>query len=90
MLRGICDQAAKEAGADFSTRVAGLRGRRRLYFSEKPEQLRHPLRLTNSALYVEGHFSANGCLRLAHRVVVAVYGSDAGFRAEFAPAEPER
>ena len=84
VLRGTCDQLAKEAGADFGERVATLRGRTRPYFSEDPDRLHQPLRLMNSVLYVEGKFSANGCVRLARRVLMAVCASDAGFRVELA------
>ena len=84
VLRGTCDQLAKEAGADFGERVVALRGRTRPYFSEDPDRLHQPLRLMNSVLYVEGNFSANGCVRLARRVLMAVCASDAGFRVELA------
>ena len=62
--------------------VAHLRGKKRLYFSEEPGTLHAPLQLTHSALYVEGNFSANDCVRLARRVLTAVRGSDDGFRVE--------
>ena len=82
VLRETCDQLAKETGAAFGEQVAHLRGRKRLYFSEEPGTLHMPLQLTHSALYVEGHFSANDCVRLARRVLTAVRGSDDGFRVE--------
>ena len=84
VLRGTCDQLAKETGAAFGERVVHLRGRKRLYFSEEPRRLRQPLQLTHSALYVEGNFSANNCVRLSRRVLTAIRGSDDGFRIELA------
>ena len=84
VLRGTCDRLAKEVGAAFGERVAHLRGRKRLYFSEEPGRLHLPLQLANSVLYVEGNFSANACVRLSRRVLAAVQGSDDGFRIEVA------
>ena len=84
VLRGTCDQMAKEAGSDFRQRVATLRGKNRLYFSNDPNDLHQPLRLNNTRLFVDGKFSANDCARLARRVVEAVRGSDAGFEIKLA------
>ena len=84
VLRGTCDQLAKEVGAAFGERVAPVRGSKRLYFSEEPDRLHQPLQLTHTALYVEGKFSANDCVRLVRRVLIAVRGSDNGFRVEVA------
>ena len=74
VLRGVCDQLAKEAGAGFGQRVADLRGRSRRYFSEDPAQLYQPLHLANSDFFVEGKFSANDTVRRAREVLIAVRG----------------
>ena len=85
VLRGVCDQLAKEAGAAFDDRVLPLRASTgRLYFSEEPSQLRRPMQLKHSKLYVSGIYRADRCERLARRVLVAVRGSDDGFRVELA------
>ncbi len=42
-------------------------------------------RLAARDLYVECNLSANGCVKLARRVVTAVRGSHAGFDIESAP-----
>lgn len=82
VLRGTCDQLAKETGFAFTEHITPLRGSKRLYFSDDPGRLHKPLQLTHIALFVEGNFSANDCIRLARRVLVAVRGSDEGFRIE--------
>ena len=85
VLRGVCDQLAKEAGAAFDDRVLSLSGSKgRLYFSEEPGQLRRPMPLKHSRLYVSRFYRADRCERLARRVLVAVRGSDDGFRVELA------
>ena len=53
-----------------------------MYFSNDPAVLRHPLRLAETGLFVEVNLSANDCVRLARRVLVAVRGSDDGFEVE--------
>ncbi len=75
---------ASEAGPSFEARVADLRGRKRVYFSRHPGDLFAAVRLEHSDLFVEGNLSANNCVRFARRVLVAVRGSDAGFRIELA------
>ena len=85
VLRGVCDQLAKEAGAAFDDRVLSLRvSTGRLYFSEEPGRLRRPMQLKHSRLYVSGYVRADRCVALARRVLAAVCGSDDGFRVEVA------
>ena len=43
-----------------------------------------PLQVPGADLYAEGNFSANDCVRLARRVLIAVRGSDDGFDIELA------
>ena len=82
ILHGVCDRLAREVGRSFSQKVAPLRGRRRLYFSKNADDLRRPRQVGESSLYVERNLSANRCVRVAHRVLIAVRGSDEGFRVE--------
>ena len=85
VLRGVCDQLAKEAGATFDDGALSLRASTgRLYFSEEPSRLRRPMQLKHSRLYVTGYIRADRCVALARRVLVAVRGSDDGFRVEVA------
>ena len=84
VLRRTCEQLAQEVGPAFAERVAQLRGRQRLYFSSSTADLRKPLSIPGTNLYVEGNWSADDCVRLARRVLVAVRGTDDGFRIELA------
>ena len=79
VLYGICSRLAVEAGAIFGQKVAALRGRNRLYFSKNPDDLHRALPLERAGLYVEGNFSANQCVRISRRVLIAVRGADDGF-----------
>ncbi len=83
-VQEVCDQLAGEAGAAFAERVADVRGRTRVYLSERPDDLQRPRSLTNSHISVEGNVGPDRAVRLARRVLVAVRGSDAGFEIELA------
>ena len=82
IFRGVCEILATDADTEFLQRVAQVRGRKRVYFSNDPAVLNRPLRLAETGLYVEGNLSANDCVRLARRVLVAVRSSDEGFEVE--------
>ncbi len=82
MLQAVCEQLANEAGGAFGERVAHLRGRTRVYFSNSPDDLYRPLEIGNSGFYAEGNLSADDCVRLARRTLEAVRGSDLGFQIE--------
>ena len=84
LLRGTCEQLAQRAGPAFRKHVAHLKGRKRPYFTPSAADLREALSIPGTDLYVEGHFSANDCVRLARRVVEAVRGTDDSFRIELA------
>ena len=82
IFRGVCEILATDADTEFLQRVAQVRGRKRVYFSNDPAVLNRPLRLAETGLYVEGNLSANDCVRLARRILVAVRSSDKGFEVE--------
>lgn len=82
IFRGVCEILATDPDTDFQERVTEVRGKGRVYFSKDPAVLHQPLRLAETGLFVEGKFSANDCVRLARRVLIAVRGSDEGFGVE--------
>ena len=82
VFQGVCEILATDAGTNFHQRAGQVRGRTRVYFSNDPAVLHHALRLAETGLFVEGNLSANDCVRLARRVLVAVRGSDEGFEVE--------
>lgn len=85
VLVGTCIGLLAEVGAaSFDQSVRQLRGTRRSYFSRESEALVAPLTIEGSELFVEGNMSANDCVRLARRVLLAVKGPDDELAVEFA------
>ena len=82
LVQTLSNQLAGEVGPAFAERVASVRGRTRLYFSEQPADLRHARQVANSRLYVEGNLGPDSAARIARRVLQAVRGTDDGFRIE--------
>lgn len=79
----ICGQKAEEVGDNFGEYVINIKGKNRLYFSEKRDQVTEPGRIPNSNFFVSKCFSAKGCLDLAIKVVEAFDGSSDSFYIEF-------
>lgn len=84
LLQGVCGVLAAQSGEHFGEQVRGLRGTKRIYFSTSRDDLVEPLAIANSDFFVESHFSANDCVRRAREALIAVRGSDDGFRIELA------
>ena len=82
MVQTVSERMAEEAGSSFEQRVSPVRGRTRSFFSTNADDLYRPMEVGNSGLYVDGNLSADGCVRLARRIVEAVRGSDASLRIE--------
>ena len=84
LVQVLSEQLARETGASFAARVASVRGRTRVYFSEQPNDLQSARRLGDSNLYVEGNLGPDSAVRVARQTLTAVRGSDDGFRIELA------
>ena len=84
ILQGVCGLMAAESGVGFGEQVAHIRGRTRPYFSSQPGDLFSAVSIEGSDWFVEGNLSANGCVRFARRIIVAVRGNDESFRVELA------
>ncbi|MDE0407436.1 MAG: type I restriction endonuclease [Alphaproteobacteria bacterium] len=86
----LCEVLARNAGPEFAERIVEMRGRRRPHFTRSANELRMPLEISGTRLYVEGNISAEFAERMARRVLRAIRGSDAGFRIERAepPQDP--
>lgn len=54
-------------------KVLNLAGRRRPYFTRKPNELRAPERVNNTDIYVETNLSANSIVRLSKNII-ALFG----------------
>ena len=84
LLVRLCQQLSKEVGPVFGERAAGLKGRKRPYFSSSGAELRDPLQIPGIGLYVEGNVSSSAAERIARQTLRVVRGSDDDFRVELA------
>ena len=84
LVQVLSEQLARETGASFAELVASVRGRTRVYFSERPEDLQSARRLADSTLYVEANLGPDRSVRVARLTLQAVRGNDDGFRIELA------
>ncbi|MYB41949.1 MAG: hypothetical protein F4X76_07145 [Chloroflexi bacterium] len=84
LLVRLSEELSKKSGAGFPGMVATVSGRRRPYFSSSASDLREPLLIPGTRLFVEGNVSAVQAERIARLVLTAVRGSDAGFEIELA------
>lgn len=84
LVQALSEQLARETGASFAERVANVRGRTRVYFSEQPDDLHSARRLGDSTLYVEANLGPDRSARVAELTLQAVRGNHDGFRIELA------
>ena len=89
MLIQLCEHLAREAGPVFVERTSNIRGRKRPHFTPLPAELREPVHIPGTRLYVEGNVSAKGAEQLARRMLREVRGSDDSFRVERAEPPPD-
>ena len=82
MLLRICEMLAQQFGPVFVERASKLRGREKPLFSSSPEELRDPLRISGTPLYVEGNIDSPRAERIARQTLQEVRGSDGGFRVD--------
>jgi negative regulator of replication initiation len=59
VLIGVSTVLRREDLSGFDKVALGLRGKKRAYFSLDPKDLRHPLRVRDSNLFVETNLNAN-------------------------------
>ena len=76
LVRALSEQLAGAAGPGFAERVAAVRGRTRVYFSVRPDDLQRPQKLANASLYVEGNLGPDPAASISRRILIAVRGSD--------------
>ncbi|MDE2695801.1 MAG: hypothetical protein OXH97_04700 [Chloroflexota bacterium] len=82
VLLTITSILAAQDETTFGERTREIRGSKRIYFSRRSADLSKPLAIENSDFFVEGQLSANDCVRLTKRVLIAVRGNDDGFHIE--------
>lgn len=71
LLVQICTLLAAEYGQDFVSKVTSIRGRKRSYFAESPDQLLRAAKIEGLQLWIETNMSAINILRLIHRIIEA-------------------
>ena len=84
VLVAVCELLAKESGPSFAEQIVSLRGRKRPYFSSSRAELRDPIQIPGTGLYVEANQSADSAERLARLALRTIRDSDEGFRVETA------
>ena len=89
MLIQLCEHLAGETGHVFVERASNIRGRKRPHFTSSPAELREPVHIPGTRLYVEGNVSAKGAEQIARRTLREVRGSDDSFRIERAEPPPD-
>ena len=67
VLKGVCEIIHGRQGLEF-VKVLELRGRRRPYFSRDGSELRVPLLLDFSGIFVESNLSANQIVKLSNDI----------------------
>jgi len=72
MLLQVCD-IMKSNHRDRFNDVLSLAGRKRPFFSRNPTDLRSPVLITGTDIYVETHHSANGAVRLS-KSTISLFG----------------
>ena len=82
MLIQLCEHLARETGHVFVERASNIRGRKRPHFTSSPAELREPVHIPGTRLYVEGNVSAKGAEQIARRALREVRGSDDSFYIE--------
>ena len=86
VLIQVCEYLVRDNEITFAERASKIRGRLKPLFSSSPNELRDPLQISGTRLYVEGNVDGPRAERIARRTLREVRGSDDGFRVE--RAEP--
>ncbi|MEK6531495.1 MAG: type I restriction endonuclease [Deltaproteobacteria bacterium] len=70
MLTEVCNFLYNNRQSNFEQKVCSLKGRKRVYFSRNRDELREPMQIKNSGIYVESNLSANNIVRLSENLLV--------------------
>lgn len=68
ILTSVCNILSTSRGEEFE-KVLDLKGRKRLYFSRDPEDLKEPRKVTGTDIYVETNFNASNLYSIALKVL---------------------
>jgi negative regulator of replication initiation len=82
VLVGVSGQLRREHLEIFDQAATGLQGKKRVYFSLNPSDLKHPLRVPDSNLFVETNLNANMIVGICRTLVQALGHEDGKFSIE--------
>jgi negative regulator of replication initiation len=77
VLLGLSDHLRKADRANFDKVALALRGRKRVYFSLDPAELKSPEQLSGTGLFIETNLNANIIIGVC-RVLLSKLGRDPG------------
>ncbi|MGC8776033.1 MAG: type I restriction endonuclease [Minisyncoccia bacterium] len=70
MLIEICNFLYTNYQSNFEQKVYQIKGKRRSYFSKDKNQLKYPIEIKKSGIYVESNLSANMIVKLSKKLVM--------------------
>jgi len=77
MLTEVCNFLYSNHQNNFEQKVSSIKGRKRVYFSRNKDELRVPMQIRNSGIYVESNLSANSIVKLSENLAALFgYNSD--------------
>jgi len=69
ILTEVCNFLYNNHQENFEQKVGSIKGRKRVYFSKNKDELRVPMQIKNSGIYVESNLSANSIVKLSENLV---------------------
>jgi len=75
ILTEVCNFLYNNHQGNFEQKVGSIKGRKRVYFSKNKDELRVPMQIKNSGIYVESNLSANSIVKLSENLV-GLFGYD--------------
>lgn len=79
ILTETCNYLFDNHKAEFEQKTSSVKGRKRVYFSRNKDELRVPMQIKNSGLYVESNLSANSIVKFSENLA-ALFGYDSELR----------
>lgn len=75
ILTEVCNFLYDNHQENFEQKVSSVRGRKRVYFSRNKDELRVPMQIKTSGIYVESNLSANSIVKFSENLA-ALFGYD--------------
>lgn len=81
ILTEVCNYLYTNHQNNFEQKVSSLKGRKRVYFSRNKDELRVPMQIKTSGIYVESNLSANSIVKFSENLA-ALFGYDSDLKIE--------